>query len=521
MNTNTAFNYLHHFCEAAIKYIALVPLVLLTILTSFFQSTVMFHWYETCTITRNGPKFFILLIIGLLLLTIVCKGLDRIPELGMFIVLAVVYLLAGFYLIGNMNYQLRDDALSCYTNAWNFYIGDYSNIYPGSYLYRVPHQLGLMVYESLLINISEDPIFLCRVNLIWIILTNLFIWQSARLTYEKAPLTRKIVILLTFAFLPNLFYLFFVYGTVPGFACLIIALYFTIRTLKKNCKWSLFLSLVFMSIACMVKKNFLIGGIALILVYLVTYLKKQQLLHIAAIAGLACTLIVPNRLLISRYESLTGSTLTNGMPSTLYIAMGLQENINDWCAFGWYNHFNDATYNSTNYDAELSSQIAKESIMERLGTFASDPGYAFSFFREKLITTWCEPTFQSIWSGPSTVDAYNSTEVSFLADIYASGSAFFLLASAMNVLVVAIFLFAVIYVVWKTFRNREALNPLELFCLIYFVGGFLFHLIWETKSQYVYPYVMILIPLAAGGLRICLSRLPKISHRLFAFQKKK
>ena len=40
----------------------------------------------------------------------------------------------------------------------------------------------------------------------------------------------------------------------------------------------------------------------------------------------------------------------------------------------------------------------------------------------------------------------------------------------------------------------------------YFVGGFLFHLFWEGKSQYVYPYVFCLIPFAAFGLHACLTR---------------
>lgn len=38
-----------------------------------------------------------------------------------------------------------------------------------------------------------------------------------------------------------------------------------------------------------------------------------------------------------------------------------------------------------------------------------------------------------------------------------------------------------------------------LLLLLYLTGGFLFHLFWETKSQYVYPYLFSLIPLCAFG----------------------
>lgn len=35
------------------------------------------------------------------------------------------------------------------------------------------------------------------------------------------------------------------------------------------------------------------------------------------------------------------------------------------------------------------------------------------------------------------------------------------------------------------------------FGLIFLIGGFLFHLFWETKGQYVYPYIFMQIPTAA------------------------
>ena len=34
---------------------------------------------------------------------------------------------------------------------------------------------------------------------------------------------------------------------------------------------------------------------------------------------------------------------------------------------------------------------------------------------------------------------------------------------------------------------------------LYLIGGVLFHLAWETKSQYVYPYIFLLIPPAASA----------------------
>ena len=40
----------------------------------------------------------------------------------------------------------------------------------------------------------------------------------------------------------------------------------------------------------------------------------------------------------------------------------------------------------------------------------------------------------------------------------------------------------------------------KIVSLYIFLGGFFFHLMWETKSQYVYPYVFMLIPMSALGI---------------------
>ena len=37
-----------------------------------------------------------------------------------------------------------------------------------------------------------------------------------------------------------------------------------------------------------------------------------------------------------------------------------------------------------------------------------------------------------------------------------------------------------------------------------FTGGFLFSLIWEAKGRYVFPFFVMLIPVAAAGLKIAL-----------------
>ena len=59
---------------------------------------------------------------------------------------------------------------------------------------------------------------------------------------------------------------------------------------------------------------------------------------------------------------------------------------------------------------------------------------------------------------------------------------------------------SVIPSIFSQFIQKKSVNLYLLIPLIYLSGGFIFHLIWETKSQYVYPYVYLLLPLSAFGL---------------------
>ena len=39
-----------------------------------------------------------------------------------------------------------------------------------------------------------------------------------------------------------------------------------------------------------------------------------------------------------------------------------------------------------------------------------------------------------------------------------------------------------------------------LFFPLVILGGFLFHTLWEAKSQYIFPYFVCMLPAAAMGL---------------------
>ena len=66
----------------------------------------------------------------------------------------------------------------------------------------------------------------------------------------------------------------------------------------------------------------------------------------------------------------------------------------------------------------------------------------------------------------------------------------------MKIFQVFIYIFTFVFsvVIYRRKQEVYALIPIA------FVGGTLFHMIWEAKSRYVFPYFVFLLPLAAYGL---------------------
>ena len=52
-------------------------------------------------------------------------------------------------------------------------------------------------------------------------------------------------------------------------------------------------------------------------------------------------------------------------------------------------------------------------------------------------------------------------------------------------------------------QNRKNLSNELILLVTIFIGGFLFHVMWEAKSRYIIPYIIVLIPVAT----ICINKI--------------
>ena len=176
------------------------------------------------------------------------------------------------------------------------------------------------------------------------------------------------------------------------------------------------------------------------------------------------------------------------MPALLWVSMGLQA---EWGAYGVYNSYNESVFWQEEGNAQRASARAAEDIKGRLAEFASNKAIAYDFYKNKICMQWGEGTLGSLIM---TSNSLNLESPVVYSTYYGKGSdrirkfpAFYNFC---------IYLGALFYVVLTARRTDPFLRDV---LLLFFVGGFLFSILWETKSRYVMPYIVCLIPYMAAG----------------------
>lgn len=169
---------------------------------------------------------------------------------------------------------------------------------------------------------------------------------------------------------------------------------------------------------------------------------------------------------------------------------------------GWYTGDTIKIYSDCNYDKKETNLKTIQLIKTRLQYFYSHPKEFISYYSEKIGSTWLNPTFQTVWcSLPGTRYRWYEDYAHYLGYhqkvlSMVGGKLYKIEENYFNIYQILIFLFASIGI-FKTSKNidlKATLIP------IIFIGGFLFHILWETKAIYVIQYYFILLPYTAFGL---------------------
>lgn len=512
------------FCTFSYRFICILSLLLLGFL---FLSGFLFTCYadnmdSQLVLTRWDNPFFNLLGIGLLLLFLYSTCRFHFPKgfSPLFFVVIFWYLLGGIILILFSKTTPTSDAWSVYSAAEVLAGGDLSVIHPtDSYLSYYPQQMGLVAFYEVLIrfwnlfsiNLHAYHFIKC-IYLIFACISIYFQYRTVHLLWEDER-TDNIYLLLAGLNLPFLMYTSFVYGEIPSYTAMSIGFYCFYQFLKRleikdrhidrYLYFHGFFSLLFLSLSVLFRKNSLILIIAVLIVTALQWLQTRNTKLL--VFGLLCAILSFNILPLTEksYELRADSTLKTGVPALSYLAMGMQKSSR---GNGWYNGFNFYTYQDTGMDTEVTENISKEAIRERLTYFKENPGYAARFYFYKHLSQWADGTYASRQATVSTFGGRRS----FFVSLYEGRLSTYYIGFCnvyQNVLYLGALLFCISNIRKRsTHKNKQketgsCLSGLPVYLgMIGVVGGFLFHILWEANARYIFLYGLLLMPYAAKGL---------------------
>lgn len=487
----------HAFLAKGLYITSALTVGLIFILNFVFNSTVSCNSSEIVSIETHLVKsiiFALLIALIFFALSFFKRYLEKIKESFIFIAFTVVYLAMGVYLIFNIDDPVRADPLFVSQAAKDLLAGATTSFEKGGYMYQYPHQIGLMLYDALLYLFYPHTIINYFANLGLVIGSNYIIYKISNLLFGSR-LVNNLSIILSFLFLPQFFFILFAYGNIPGLFFMLFAFYHTLRFCKNHNTSSLVFTVVGACLAVALRKNFIIGAIAIIIYLCLNLLKQFSVKQLIAMLCVVVSLIVPLKVL-----PLAFGVDKSGAPSVLWIAMGTDID-NNLRGAGWYDDSSNKIYSNSGYNAEAAQKLGTQKLKQNIHKMADRPIDTGKFFLKKTVSQWCNPLYQSLWIGPLE-DLNCHAHTPLLKSLYTGGSAEDILSNILKIYVLALFGLSTLFII----KYHKNFNGWELFFLL-LIGGFLFHTIWEGKSQYVYSYLFGLVPFAAFSASKILERI--------------
>ena len=367
----------------------------------------------------------------------------------------------------------------------------YAGIPLSEYMEAYHQQISLSFVFSIFFRIIHyDVIELLRVlNVIGNILIVIALYKIGNQLSKKYKINKVLLLTLILGFISLPMLSTFVYGDIPSLALCLYSVYFMMRyTENKKIIYPISAS-IFTMIAYMMRMNSLIFIIATVIYLILTLFKdfvkkswKNNIISTLVILTYIIISIIPSSLVKNYYINKYNMDKNKEYPNISYFLMAMEEGPR---ANGWYNESigEHALKERGNVKDEYLTRIK-----ERLVYFSKNIGYTFNFYTMKIASMWSENTYSAVWQ--NRVDDYSFENI-------------------IKPLIVLI-------------QNRKNLSMDIIFLVTIFIGGFTFHILWEGKSRYIIPYIVVLIPIASiyineSNIKTSIS---KINSKIKAFSKK-
>lgn len=398
------------------------------------------------------------------------------------------------------------DQAYVYGGASYFIEGGYFFLDIGGYCSIYPHQLGLIALTEVLFHLVGTYNyfafqFICVelavgiVLLGYVMIRNITESMTVAVTY----------CLFMFACIPLVFYTSWVYGEIPSiFFAMLTACCIIKYSGSGQKRW--LVGMVFaVLMAVLVRKNSLIMLIAVCLVCGVYMLARRDIkLFVALLA--ACLLpALAYSGVYKMYEIRSGFPHMDGVEPISYVAMGMQESNGK---NGWYNNYCKDVYYAQEMDNNLVKIVSKQDIKMRLEDFKENPSYAMHFFKEKVLSQWNMPLYQSLYFNSQYTEGHEPAEDSFVAKL---NTDYFVAVLGVCDRMQFILYFGLLC--YYLFAVKKDSNIVHHMLAVTIIGGFFFSVVWEAKARYIFPYYVTMYPLAAIGYRQAISQMQVLFGR--------
>ena len=381
------------------------------------------------------------------------------------------------------------DQLQVVVDALDFLEGDYTDL--KGYLEIFPYQIGLVSLYKIIFSICPNTEVIYFLHTIWIMLIVYFTYAVTEEIFENSRASLFSIIGVV-SFVPMYFYVNYAYGDLGMAACGVLEIWFLIKFCKNwQVRYGIGL-LVIAIIGYMIRTKFLIVMLAMFMV-LVVYAVGQKKWRFLLVSALLLVLpLVTQKAVLTYYEQKAGVEMLKGSPAVLSIAMGMQDTYE---GPGYYNAYNLTVYVNADKDADAAADIGKAYIVDRIAEMRHDLKYTKDFYQVKIWQQWNEPSF----GGEVSTKTFQEEPTAVIQDIY-YGKIQGYLRVFRNYYLFILYTGAFLGVLTKLYWKKDMDSIWKNIILVIFIGGFLFSLLWESKSRYVMPYVVMLIPYGAYGL---------------------
>lgn len=411
------------------------------------------------------------------------------------------------------------DPAKVYGIAMQWREGNFSAYAEGGYLFRYPYQAGIILFYYLLSFAFgvDNYIGLQFVNVIALVMIYVLLSKLAAFFWKKDEKLPVLVYVGLLLWMPLAFYVTYLYGILPGMALSVGTVYCVTKYLNTGKYRYMLPACLCMGLATVIKMNCLIFLIAAacFLVYdaVSSVLSgrgdsvvvregqaasgytggriRRALASLLFIVLMSVSVSVCNGAVNRYVERLTGYEAGEGLEMLSWVVMGLQETP---LGPGGYSGYIGDIYVRYDYDAEKVKEASWTDIKKALTRMSENPlDEGATFFARKNAFQWNDPSFIGLDRTKGRRSAMDMP--AFVTSlIEGRGSvAFYVVMNYAQTLL----LFGMLLYVFLNWRSR---NLYELMGAVVFLGGYLFHFVWESSASYTIPYFVVMIPYGVKGL---------------------